>query len=404
MKIINYTIIILATCLLAWIMPMLYHLATDKAFKNNFTYYSSVEKKFCTVGYDEVKKKVLRKNVKTNKEYTELEFDSILPMFYHRQLLSDGRMPDSIHGVPVSSKEIYKKKFFFRYNPADKNKPHIPLYTLFESISGRVRLEMPGDVFRLKNKIEFIDPETNLVNKAKSDLFMKEFIKRCFHFPAKLAAGNPSTRKPYEEGYFILDSKDEIFHLKMVNAKPFLKKIDLPLGIKPVHISTIEPTDRSFYAFVFDQNNKMYMLSTQSYNLVEIPCPKFDIDYDKLMIMANPLYWNMNVISSEGKSTLAIDANTKTVVDSLTINRQTVKRSFVHYLLPFTLRFKASNSKYIEPVIKMGHYFVFIFNLIFVLLYIGINVYRKRKTDLLCTFWIVLTGGFGFIPCIILHK
>ena len=177
MKIINNTIILLATCLLAWIIPDLYHLATDKASKNLFSYYSSVEESFCTIDFDDVKERLVRKNVKTNQEYSEAEFDSILPMFYHRQLLSDGRMPDSIHGVPVTTKDVRKKSFFFRYNPTDKNKPHIPLYTLFESISGRVRLEMPGDVFRLKNAIEFIDPETNLVNQAKSALFMKEFVK-----------------------------------------------------------------------------------------------------------------------------------------------------------------------------------------------------------------------------------
>ena len=81
-------------------------------------------------------------------------------------------------------------------------------------MSGRVRLEMPGDLFRLKDNIEFIDPETNTVKEEKSNLFMKVFIQKGFKFPAKRVAGNPSTRKAYDEGYFIIDSNDKIFHLK----------------------------------------------------------------------------------------------------------------------------------------------------------------------------------------------
>ena len=404
MKIINNTIILLATCLLAWIIPDLYHLATDKGSKSIFTYYSSVEKSFCSIGFDEANDKILRKNINTNREYSESEFDSILPMFYHRQLLSDGRMPDSIHGVPVSAKEIRNKSFFFRYNPTDKNKAHIPLYTLFESISGRVRLEMPGDLFRLKNGIEFIDPETNLVNQAKSALFMKEFVKRKFKFPAKLAAGNPSTRKAYDEGYILLDSADKLFHLKMVNAKPYLRAIEMPLDMKPVHISVLEPSDRSLYAFVFDQNNKMFMLSTDAYKMMAIPCPKFNVNSDKLIIMANLLYWNVNVISKEGKSAFAIDAKTKTIVDSLTVNKEKVKTSFVRHMFPFALRFESYSSKYLKPRITMGHQLVLLFNLFFMALYIGVNLYRKRKINLVHSIWIALTGVFGFIPCLIIHK
>jgi hypothetical protein len=404
MRIINYIIIILASFLLAWIMPMLHHLAVDKASKNIFTYYSSVDKSFCTIDFDDVKERLERKNVKTNREYTAAEFDSILPLFYHRQLLADGRMPDSIHGVAISPKEINEKGFYFRYNPTDKNKPHIPIYTLFESMSGRVNLEMPGDMFRLKDRIEFLDPETNLVNQAKSDLFMRVFEKRGFKFPAKLAAGNPTTRKPYEEGYFIIDSSDKLFHLKMVNAKPFLKSIDLPSGLKPIFISTMEPYDRSFYAFVFDQNNKMYMLSTQNYDLVEIACPDFDMDFSKIVIMANMLYWNINVISSEGKSTLALDARSKVAVDQLDLKTEVAGKSFMSYFFPFTFRFQASNTKYIEPVIKVGQSLVFIINLIIALLYVGFKAYRKQKTDWLRVAWIALTGVFGLIPCLLFNK
>ncbi|MFA8434685.1 MAG: DUF4857 domain-containing protein [Marinifilaceae bacterium] len=404
MKIINYLIIILATFLLAWILPSLYHMATDEASGSIFSYYSSVEKSFCTIDFDDKESKLIRKNVKTNREYTENEFDSILPMFYYRQLLSDGRMPDSIHGMPVSAKQISRETFYFRHNPSDKNKPHIPLYTLFESFSGRVDLEMPGDVFRITDRIEFIAPETNTVNIEKSERFTRALTQRGFQFPAKVVAGNPTTRKSYDEGYFVVDRNDKLYHLKMVNGKPFVKNIKLPNNFKTRYIATMEPSDRSFYAFMFDDANKMYMISTDNYQLVEIPSPKFDVDKDRIMIMANPLYWIVNVISASGKESYALDAKSKNMVDSFVVKNEPRRSNLLSLLIPFSLKFESSNSKFVESVIHIGSCYGLFFNLLFVILFLGINRYRNRRVEIISSLWIACTGIFGFIPCLILNK
>ncbi|TKG95735.1 DUF4857 domain-containing protein [Puteibacter caeruleilacunae] len=404
MKTIKYFIIVLATGLLAWMMPMMYHIITDEASGNIFTYYSSLEKSFCTIDFDEVNERLIRKNMKTGKEYNEAEFDSILPLFYYRQLLSDGRMPDTIHGVAVTTKDINSKTFYFRVNPTDKNTPHIPLYTLFESMSGRVNLEMPGDLFRITNKIEFVDPENNQVKTGKSALFMRAFEKRNFHFPAKLVAGNPSTRKPYEEGYFITDSEDQMFHLKMVNGKPFLRKVTIPEGVKPVHIAVMEPSDRSFYAFFFDEEHKMYQIQTDAYKVVAIPTPEFDLNRDKMMIMANPLYWNINVMSKKGKKAFAMDVHTREIVDQVTIDHDTKEAGFFSDLFPVSLYFESPYTRFVKPMMYFGGVTVLFFNLFFVLLFVGIMRYRKQPLSFIPLVWVALTGVLGFIPCLVLSK
>ena len=397
MKSIKYSIIILATILLAWLLPKAYHLIADQPFKNTFVYYSSVDEAFCTIEYNKSEEQLVRKNIKTNKVYTESEFDSILPMFYTRQLLSDGRLPDTFNGRNLTPRQINSKKFFLRANPYDKNKPHIPLYTLFESISGRVKLETPGDFFRLNSRIEFIDPETNQVKQEKSELFNREFEKRGFQFPAKLAAGNPSTRKAYDEGYFIIDNSNQIFHLKMVNAMPFLKKVSLPEHVVPEHIITMEPADRSFYAFVFDTNKKLHIITTNKYQLEEIPIPDYNIDKDRLLIMANPLYWNVNVISDKGKTTMAIDAVNKKKVDEVSFEKPNNSLAAINYILPFSIKFTNSATKYISPHIQFGTYAVIITNLIMCLIFALICRYRKQKQQISALAWIAITGIYGFI-------
>lgn len=404
MKNIKYLIIVLGTILLAWLLPKSYHLVTDTASKNIFTIYSSIDKAFCSIRFDDKEERLIRKNLKTNREYSEFEFDSILPMFYSSQLFADGRMPKTIDGKKIDPKQVNRKKFFFRVKPTDKNKPHIPLYTLFESMSGRVRIDMPGDVFRLNSKIEFLNSETNQVNEEKSLRFNKLFEKKGFQFPAKLAAGNPSTRKAYDEGYFIIDNDDQIFHLKMVNAMPFLKKVSLPTDVIPEYILTMEPDDRSFYAFVFDTNKKLHLITTDSYKLKEIPIPTYDIDKDQLLIMANPLYWNITVISSKGKTVLALNADTKQVVDKVIIKQDVTESSYSRYVLPFAVEFASFNTKYIKPVIYLGSYMVLITNLLLIVVFVFISRYRKQKIQLLSVVWIAITGIYGFITTLIFNR
>lgn len=399
---IKYLIIILATLLLSWLLPKSYHLMTDEPSESVFVYYSSIDKAFCSLEHNE--DGLIRKNRSTNKVYSEVEFDSILPMFYSRQLMADGRMPKSIDGKLIDPKQVNVKKFFFRAKPTDKNKPHIGIYTLFESMSGRVKIEMPGDVFRLNSKIEFINPETNQVNEEKSLRFNKLFEKKGFQFPAKLAAGNPSTRKAYDEGYFIIDNKDQVFHLKMVNAMPFLRKITLPKGVVPEYILTMEPNDRSFYAFLFDTNKKLHIISTDSYKIIDIPTPTYDIDKDQLLIMANPLYWNINVISSKGKTVFALNAETKQVIDELTIEQENKKSSYNKNVLPFAIEFTSGDTLYIKPMILFGSYWVLLCNALMVLGFIFVTRYRKQKIQLFSVVWIAITGIYGFIANIIFNR
>lgn len=225
---IKVLLVVLCTVLLAWLLPTFYGLFSEVHSGRYFVYYSSITNHFCSVEREADSKKMIRKDVTTNEEYNLNQFDSILPLMYYRQLLADGKMPDSIQGKKITVKDANTKSFFFRYKPTGKNSPAIGLYPLFEASSGRVDLKMPDDVFRLSSEIAFIKPETNTIDEEKTARFQKLFTEVGFSFPAKLVAGNPSPRKPYDEGYFVIDNNDRLYHLKLEKNKPYLHKIALP--------------------------------------------------------------------------------------------------------------------------------------------------------------------------------
>jgi len=341
----------------------------------------------------------------TNGEtYTQKQCDSILPMLNYRQLLADGRMPDSLQGIAVDVKQIQNNSFFFRYRPREKHSPHIELYPLLESMSGRVKLTMPGDVFRIKNTIEFLDPITNEIKKEKSELFSKVFNDKGFKFPAKSIDGNPSTRKPYDEGYFIMDAEDNFFHLKMVNGKCFLRNTKLSEKIKIKYFLPTEPSNREFYGFIFDQDNNLHLLTTKEYSTKLIDTPTIDSENDTFLIMGNMFYWNIGVSSAVGNEIYAVETKSKKKVDQISFKNPEISNKLGEYIFPFSLSLAKSNSNFIKPSIKTGSIGALLINIILTILFFGINKMRKKPRNLYSCLWISLTGIFGFISVMIFNN
>ena len=170
--------------LIIWQLPWCYNFFVVKPEKTPFTLYSFVIGDFALMGQEEGKGTV-RRDAAGN-IYSEAAFDSILPMFYFRQLMSDERFPDTINGIAVTPKIVQTENFNFRSVPTDINAPSIGLYPLLESMSGRVDLKMPDDVFRITSKgIEFIDMASNSVNAEKSLQFTEAMAKKDFRsFPS----------------------------------------------------------------------------------------------------------------------------------------------------------------------------------------------------------------------------
>lgn len=67
--------------------------------------------------------------------------------------------------------------------------------------------------------------ENNTIDQEKSKVFTEVLKKKEFRFPAQYVAGNPSTRKEYDEGYLILDAEGKLFHMKQTQGRPYVRAI-----------------------------------------------------------------------------------------------------------------------------------------------------------------------------------
>ena len=404
-------LLIVVTLAAAWAIPALTKKAASSRQRYPFVNYSEIIEQFC---YRDVDGKNSVLSDASGKIYTDTEFDSIQPMLYYRQLSAEGKMPDSIRGQEVTMPLIRQKSFTYRYNPNETSRPNLGLYILYEVLPKRLNLESPHDVFRLKENIEFIDVATNKVNREKSDLFTAELLKRGYSFPAQWTEGILTIRKPYDEGYFTLDAEGKLFHLKMVNGRPFVRDTGVGEQIDVAHFSMLSVADKRFYGFVYDTGGSAYILEAPGYNLLKLDMPPLDMGRDNMMILANMFFWTVTVTSPEGRHTYALhNDNLERADETFTAADKDAWDSVSKWLFPAYLTVTDSASKYVKPRLHFTALNALALNLLLALVWLVIagrrgKAYRTTTPGIIArastaeSLYILITGVAGLIALIII--
>ncbi len=285
----RYILVLVALMAAATALPQLYWMLFGQPVRTPFVMYSCVDDVFMIQRNDDP---IVREDTRGN-TYTREEYEEKLPLLYMRQLMLSGTMYDTIRGIPVDAREVNMARSTFRYKPADRYTPEPGLYPLLESESGRANLEMPEDYFRITWRMEFIDAKTNRVNEEKSQLFSAALYHKGFQFPALKIAGLPTTRKSCDEGYLVVDAAEQLFHVKMVKGKPYVRPVELPEGLRFEHISCVDFRDKLYYAYLIDKNGETWILTQDDYELVKLPAGSFNPASEDLRIYGDLFHYNM---------------------------------------------------------------------------------------------------------------
>ena len=347
---IQYLIIGLGIIVCVWLLPALYRLVAPNTSRTPFVVYSCLDSSF--IQFETINKQVQYADFKGN-TFAKHEADSLLPLFAFRQLVAEGRLPDSLFGVALTPKLIQQNAFHFKTSPKQLNKPAVGLYTLLESASGRVDLQLPPDVFRLTDKgIEFIDCETNTVNKAKSLSFSRELEKHGFVFPVQLIWGNGSTRKDYDNGFLLTDSQNRLFQLKMVKGTPWVRAIKTDgctiTGYK--QLFTIEPANRLLVGLVVSDDNQLYAVRADG-SMTHIGIDFYDPQTMQITIIGDMFHWTISEYTATDSRYYAVDARTFEQVERAIIPdpAPSIKERIMRYVLPVRLRFTSWDTQLIAP-------------------------------------------------------
>ncbi len=392
----RYILIAIAVLAFMVALPELYWLAFEKPITSPFVMYSCVDDDFVFIHNG------VRSDNKGN-ELTLDEYEQKLPLLNIRQLLVSGTMPDTIKGIPVDPQEINAHRSYFRFKPATMNAPKPGIYPLFESESGRAQLQMPKDFFRIKNRMEFVDAASNTVDEEKTQMFTAVLQNRGFRFPAKMIEGLPTTRKSCDEGYLVIDDNDLLYHVKMIEGKPYVKKVDLPEGMRFKYINCVDFKDKKYYGYLFSEDNGLYVLTQDDYQLIKWPVEGLDPEKEEIRIYGDLFNYDIVAVGEDHENVTVLDYNYQMVdkYEETWLSREERKEGRIADLLfPARISLSDQYSSFINFYFSRSTgYAWLIFNLILVIGQFIIFRFRKlkNKSQFIDLGIVAVTGIFGFI-------
>jgi hypothetical protein len=383
----------------AVILPKLYWTAFEKPIRAPFIMYSCVENDFMIRRTGE---RITWENRNADK-LTQDEFESKLPLLYVRQLLISNTLPDSINGVKMNTHIIGMNNSSFRIRPADLNRPAPKLYPLFESRPGRANLQMPDDFFRITWRMEFLEAETNKIAEEKSRKFSAALFNQGFKFPAKSINGIPLVRKSCDEGYLVVDSENQLFHVKMENGEPYVKKVVLSDNLTFKQISCVDFQHKKYYAYLFSTDNNLYILTQDDYELIKLPVEDVDPAKNQVQIFGDLFHYNIIVTGDNFMTSYVLDTEYNKVDEYFETwpgKYERTEGKVFRLLFPGQISMTHSHSGFVNffPEINAPFYWL-AFSLALLALQSIIIKQKKQRfknhiTDLII---VGFTGVFGFL-------
>ena len=274
----------------AW-LPDLYWKVFDKSEVRPFLLYSVVNDKYMYSILDEFRE--MRYMDEDGKEYSRKQYCEMLPFFHYADLVKWDKVPQVITDLGLGAMDIRREQQIVKIRPSMLHSPQIHVYPLFESESEYSGLEMPESMFRITDRMEFIEAHSNTLDKETSRVFTQALVNAGFVFPATYITGNPTTRKPFDEGYLIADAASKIFHVKMVKGEPFVRHTGLlpEAGLK--YLEVVENTRREFLGVMVNGLGEVCLISYDNYRPIPMPVKGYDPDSMTFYYIADPLNRNL---------------------------------------------------------------------------------------------------------------
>jgi len=406
MKRIYYIVILfLSASVLSWVLPWLYDLCTSAPGKDPFVGWSPVIDRFIvSISDDNDNLEIFDVDPATGavgQHRTREQRDSLMPEIYSNQLSSKGIMPDSIKGKEMSPRNIRLNRWTFSSFPRNFNRSVPAVYPLMESMPARFDLEDPAVALIMDKGVEIIDIASNTPDTLKTQRFAKMFAEKGFRFPSLEAHANVTTRKPYDNGYLIIDSNHDLYHLKMQVNRPSMAKIARADSIVPVHVYVVENADKLLYGFVSTDNDDLYAVMRDDYKLVRLPGIKFNPLTDRLGILKGLFSWVIRKENGEGLQWVALDDGDLSFMGEYHYKHQPSTRDKVaEYLFPFTTSFTSDLDYKVYPRISGYSWHAIFLNILLA----AVVFFMSPKHARLCASGkaaiTLLTGIYAFIPII----
>lgn len=228
----------------------------------------------------------------TAAEFTRADYEAALPFVFWRDLEIMGKLPIEIGGRLFHSDDIREYRLSIPYHPRDLVPPPLELYPLFNPSSNRGILPFPNQAFALKDSGLAIyngeyhstaaDPDLTVqINSALTAAGIVPPLVRVW--------GRTTSMKPYDWGYFIKDSRGDIYNLRRADDR--ISVIPVVTGKDIVHMQMAENRQMEIYGFAIAADSTLYTIRYPDFALTQVALDGFDYTRMRFQILRDPLYY-----------------------------------------------------------------------------------------------------------------
>lgn len=409
-------LIVLAVMVMAAYLPMLYGKIFFDRVEKTHLFYSPVTHRFIFLEkiVGRIPPESLAKAEDHHAEmayrdqdgtwYTRVEFEKRLPFIYYKNMELWGLLPLRLDGRELDKAVIKKNRQVLELKAGDigDRRPLTPLWPLLESNPGQARLVFPEDRFRITaNAMQFINADTNAVDKDLTVLFTHALKAKGFVFPARSVNGKFTILKPFDEGVFLVDAEYRVFHVKRQGGKPVVARTTIDPALKTRHIKISENRRREYYGLLLAGDGGLHLLTCDNYLLVRLPLDNYDSDRMDFKLIVNPLFRTAVYSDETIIRAVAMGLDYQPIAryaHRMSRAKKTTAQLVCEALFPFSVHLKERDGGYLNLSVRAGGLPALIGILGSLGCYAAWLGFRKRRPPgAIETGLIALTGIYGLI-------
>lgn len=249
--------------------------------------------------------------IKNKKTFDRLEYESYLPFVYWKNLDIQNLLPIKIDNELFDKKRIKESRLSFSYNPNLLKKQEVQMYPFINTKSKNGTIKFPEEVISLNNNginiYNFDDGlDKDITNELKNLLHIKNVS-----FPIKNIWGKATNMKPFDLGYFFLDSNEKLFRVNRDDNKVYLDEIKYPKDMKIKFIKISENKKREMAGFAIDSKNNIHIIDYKTFEFKKIELNNFNYKKMKLLFISNPKYYLIRYTNEDKYYGVVLDKNFK---------------------------------------------------------------------------------------------
>jgi hypothetical protein len=217
-------------------------------------------------------------------------FENALPFIYSEGMRLRGLVPVTINGQDYDLDALRRGKTILGISAADPSRARLApaLHALLDTRPDRVSLTFPEDRFRLRDKLEFVNADSNSPDPELSEVFNQALTQAGFNFPARNAFGRDMVLKPWDAGWFLLDAKGDLFNLRREHDRPLVRRVKLPEGCRVAHVQVQESRDKNVAALLVSDKREVMVIGFDM-TIRGLHCPDYDPSRHDLKVVLDPV-------------------------------------------------------------------------------------------------------------------